>query len=142
MGTLHEIDMETKKIVDECYAHVKNLLIEALAEELLEKESINLPAIINIIGERPFPMKESLREYLTELTERERAAEEEKVKKQMEEEAKEEAEADEVDAAEADLSKASEDTAEEAKTEDKTEDKPADDATKEAAEDKKEGEDK
>lgn len=145
--TLHEIDMETKKIVDDCYAHVKNLLtekkdlIEALAEELLEKESINLPAIINIIGERPFPMKESLKEYLTELTDRERAAEEEKVKKQMEEDAKEEAD-EEVDAAEPDLSKASEDTTEEAKTEDKSEEKPADDATKEATEDKKEGEDK
>jgi len=85
-ATLYEIDMETKRIVDECYANVKNLLtekkhlIEALAEELLEKESINLPQIINIIGERPFPMKESLREYLTELTDRERQAEELKVK--------------------------------------------------------------
>ena len=140
--TLYEIDMETKRIVDECYANVKNLLeskkdlIEALAEELLEKESINLPQIIKIIGERPFPMKESLKEYLSELTDRERQAAEEKAKKQEEEDAKEE-----VDAAEPDLSKASEDTAEEAKTEEK----PENDATKEETEDKKEekeGEDK
>merc|ERR1712187_1030266 len=89
--TNYEIDMETKRIVDECYARVKELLeskrdlIEALAEELLEKESINLPQIIKIIGERPFPMKESMKEYLSELSERERQEEEEKVKKQMEE---------------------------------------------------------
>ena len=38
-----------------------------LAELLLEKESINLPMIMKVLGERPFPMKESLKEYLTEL---------------------------------------------------------------------------
>jgi hypothetical protein len=38
-----------------------------LAEELLAKESINLPQIIKVLGDRPFPMKESLREYLVEL---------------------------------------------------------------------------
>ena len=44
--------------------------IYSLAEELLAKESIGLPDIIRILGDRPFPMKESLREYLTELMER------------------------------------------------------------------------
>ena len=68
--TNYEIDMEVKRIVDECYANVKNLLedkrelIENLAEELLEHESINLPQIIKVLGDRPFPMKESLKEYL------------------------------------------------------------------------------
>ena len=31
---------------------------------MLEKESINLPEIIAVLGERPFPMKESLKDYL------------------------------------------------------------------------------
>jgi hypothetical protein len=39
-------------------------LIEGLAEELLAKESIGLPDIIRILGERPYPLKESLKEYL------------------------------------------------------------------------------
>ena len=43
-----------------------------LAEELLAKESINLPQIIKVLGDRPFPMKESLREYLQELETRQR----------------------------------------------------------------------
>lgn len=95
--TNHEIDMEVKRIVDECYANTKELLeskrhlIEALAEELLEHESINLPKIIKVLGDRPFPMKESLKEYLSELTDRERKDAEEKAKK---------AEDDEVNAAE------------------------------------------
>ena len=42
-----------------------------LAEELLAKESINLPAIIKVLGDRPFPLKESVREYLEELETRE-----------------------------------------------------------------------
>ena len=41
-----------------------------LAEELLAKESIGLPDIIRILGERPFPMKETVKEYLQELMER------------------------------------------------------------------------
>lgn len=68
--TTHEIDVEVKKIVDDCYARTKELLlskkdlIENLAEELLVHESMNLPKIINVLGDRPFPMKESVKEYL------------------------------------------------------------------------------
>jgi len=71
--TNYEIDCEVKRIVDDCYANTKELLeskrdlIESLAEVLLEKESINLPTIMKILGERPFPMKESLKAYLMEL---------------------------------------------------------------------------
>ena len=63
-------------MVDECYAQTKALLeskrelIEKLAESLLEKESINLPEIIKVLGDRPFPMKETLRDYLEELNKR------------------------------------------------------------------------
>lgn len=49
----------------------KKELIENLAESLLEHESMNLPKIIKVLGNRPFPMKESMREYLEELESRE-----------------------------------------------------------------------
>jgi hypothetical protein len=41
-----------------------------LAEELLEKETLSLPEIVEIMGPRPFPMKESIAEYLQELKDR------------------------------------------------------------------------
>jgi len=41
-----------------------------LAELLLKKESINLPDIVDTLGDRPFPMKETMRQYLEELRER------------------------------------------------------------------------
>jgi len=76
--TNHEIDLEVKKLVDECYARTKELLLSKkelignLAEELLVHESMNLPKIIKVLGERPFPMKESMKEYLQELENREK----------------------------------------------------------------------
>ena len=45
-------------------------MIHDLAEELLRKESITLPDILRILGDRPFPLKESVREYLVELEDR------------------------------------------------------------------------
>ena len=68
--TAAEIDFEVKKIVDDCYSETKALLeskrdlIEQLAKELLEHESINLPQIMKVLGERPYPLKESIKEYL------------------------------------------------------------------------------
>ena len=61
----------------QCYQRTRELLeprkhlIENLAEELLAKESIGLPDILKILGERPFPMKETVKEYLQELMDRE-----------------------------------------------------------------------
>lgn len=84
-STNQMIDEEVKSIVDECYARTEKLLedkkhlIESLAEELLEKESLNLPMIIKILGDRPFEMKESVRDYLNELNTR--AVKEEEAKK-------------------------------------------------------------
>lgn len=46
-------------------------LLVRLAHELLDKESINLPQIIKILGDRPFEMKQSVRDYLQELETRE-----------------------------------------------------------------------
>lgn len=48
----------------------KKDLIDKLAERLLEKETIALPDIVDVLGPRPFPMKKSLLDYLEELKER------------------------------------------------------------------------
>ena len=39
----------------------------------MAKETISLPDIVRILGDRPFPMKETLKEYLKEMTERQEA---------------------------------------------------------------------
>jgi len=43
----------------------------------LAKESIALPDLVRILGDRPFPLKETIREYLEELRERNTKTEEE-----------------------------------------------------------------
>lgn len=48
-----------------------------MAEELLSKESITLPDIVRILGDRPYPLKETVREYLEELKERKEKEDEE-----------------------------------------------------------------
>jgi hypothetical protein len=53
----------------------------------LEKETLSLPDIVEVMGPRPFEMKESLKEYLSELKERAEAdaqltAEEKEAEKQ------------------------------------------------------------
>lgn len=67
------IDAEVRNIVDKCYLETKQLIeskrdvAEVLAKRLLEKEVITLPDIIECLGPRPFPMKETLRDYLEEI---------------------------------------------------------------------------
>ena len=56
---------------------------------MLAKESIGLPDIIRILGDRPFPMKETVREYLQEMMERKEKEDSEKVTTASEEEKKE-----------------------------------------------------
>ena len=41
-----------------------------LAEALLAKETLSLPDIVEILGPRPYPLKESIAQYLEELKER------------------------------------------------------------------------
>jgi hypothetical protein len=41
-----------------------------LAERLLEKETIALPDIVEVLGPRPYPQKQQLLDYLEELKER------------------------------------------------------------------------
>eukprot|EP00806_Schmidingerella_arcuata_P004408 Macronucleus_5000.p1 GENE.Macronucleus_5000~~Macronucleus_5000.p1 ORF type:complete len:180 (+),score=71.03 Macronucleus_5000:1-540(+) len=67
------IDQEIHRIVSERYASCKAILlenkekIEQLAEELLDKETLSLPDIVDILGPRPYPIKESVIEYMQEL---------------------------------------------------------------------------
>ena len=83
-----------------------------LAERLLEKESINLPEIIEVIGDRPFHMKESIRNYLNEMKEREAAEAEKKAAEEAEK-------AEDVDAAEQATSKEEEGSEAKVSSEDK-----------------------
>ena len=72
-----EIDEEIRSIVRDQYAQAKVILeekkslVEALANRLLEKETINLPDIIDVLGSRPGGMNETMTEYLGELREQE-----------------------------------------------------------------------
>ncbi len=41
--------------------------IENLAKELLEKETLDLIDILRILGERPFPLSDSMKDYMHEI---------------------------------------------------------------------------
>ena len=81
-----------------------SLIVYSLAEELLAKESIGLPDILRVLGERPYAMKDSVKEYLVEMQEREVQDEQKKTddaaaeKEKAETEAEEKAEAAETPA--------------------------------------------
>ena len=91
-----QIDEEIRSIVKEQYKLTKELLMEKkdmiqqLGDLLLEKETINLPDIISVLGERPYGMSESAQDYLTEMkedieNEAKAQAEEEKEDEELEE---------------------------------------------------------
>lgn len=109
-----EIDEEVRNLVREQYALTRDLLLEhkdkiqALGDQLLERETMNLPMIIDVLGQRPFGMSESLEQYLDELNQR-------KVKEEKDA-AEEVTEAldGEADAAQTELSKGLDDSAAEA----------------------------
>jgi len=74
--TAKMIDCAVSDIIREQYAVCHQLLtdnkqkIEELAERLLEKETIALPDIVEVLGPRPYPQKQQLLDYLEELKER------------------------------------------------------------------------
>ena len=45
-------------------------MVYSLGEQLLAKETLALPDIVDILGQRPYPLKASLMEYLQELRDR------------------------------------------------------------------------
>lgn len=68
-----EIDLECRVIIDRCAARCRQMVhehrdkIERLSEVLLEKETIDLRVIREVLGDRPFPSKSNFREYLQEM---------------------------------------------------------------------------
>merc|ERR1711871_1461871 len=68
--TAQAIDEEAKKMVDELYERTKDLLVakqgqvEAIAEELLVKETINHDDIVRLIGVRPFDGHKTYQEFV------------------------------------------------------------------------------
>jgi len=72
-----EMDEEVRRIVKEQYALTKELLLEhkdkiqALGDFLLEHETINLRQIIDVLGDRPYGMNETVEKYLSEMKKRE-----------------------------------------------------------------------
>lgn len=96
-----KIDKEVKQMIDAAYEETKQLLeskrnlVENLAKRLLEKEVVTLPDLIEILGERPWPLKENIREYLEEVKERAKEEQDAAAKEQderLEKEQKEEEE--------------------------------------------------
>lgn len=109
--------------------------IEELAELLLKKETLSLPDIVDTLGERPYAVKESVTEYLTELRARQDTVDEVR--------SEEEAKADAKRKAAIDATKFDPDAEEPAESEEKQEDAAAkaDDDSDAAAADKPDNED-
>eukprot|EP01017_Pseudomicrothorax_dubius_P003204 TRINITY_DN103_c0_g1_i2.p1 TRINITY_DN103_c0_g1~~TRINITY_DN103_c0_g1_i2.p1 ORF type:complete len:824 (-),score=282.95 TRINITY_DN103_c0_g1_i2:39-2471(-) len=69
-ATSRAIDEEVKRLVDECTERTRTLVktyrdkIEKLSSTLLEKETLDLTAIVDILGERPFPPRSNFKAYL------------------------------------------------------------------------------
>ncbi len=82
-----KIDEEVKIILDDCYITAREIIVKHkeklinLSEALLDKETLDLNDLIQILGERPFPMEEFMKDYLSEVNERKKIEEENKHKK-------------------------------------------------------------
>ena len=61
------------------FEHIQ-FFIYRLALELLKKETLSLPDIVDILGQRPYPLKETVAEYLKELRQRKDTEEDTTVK--------------------------------------------------------------
>ena len=68
--TAQIIDEEVRELIDSMYERTKDLLennmdkVSALAERLLEKETINVDDVVELIGPRPFPMPRSYADFM------------------------------------------------------------------------------
>ncbi|KAM3137743.1 hypothetical protein pb186bvf_010163 [Paramecium bursaria] len=69
-STNKKIDDEIKAIIDECTRRTRELVksrkddIKNLSEKLLEKETLDLQKIVEVLGERPFKPKSNYKAYL------------------------------------------------------------------------------
>jgi len=85
-----DIDLEIKSIIDECTERTRSVVrqyrdqIEKLSNTLLEKETLDLTAIIEILGQRPFAPKSNFKAYLEYKTQQEQEIEAIKEKEEEE----------------------------------------------------------
>lgn len=95
-STSQAIDEEVRKLVDQAYQFVKNLLVEkrdaleVLAKELLEKEILFQADLEKLIGKRPYEKETSYQAYINRRSNEEAAIHEEVVKQTLEKDRKEE----------------------------------------------------
>jgi len=67
------IENEVNRIINDCAEQTRAMIlkhakdIENLAEELLIKETLDLMDIIRILGDRPFPLSDSMKDYMKEI---------------------------------------------------------------------------
>jgi len=85
-STSQAIDEEVRKLIDQAYQFVKNMLIEKrdaleiLAKELLEKEILFQSDLEKLIGKRPYEKETSYQAYINRRSNEEAAIHEEAVK--------------------------------------------------------------
>jgi hypothetical protein len=77
------IDSEVQKIINECAEKTREMIrkheneIRIVAEDLLDKETIDILDVIELIGERPFKMPKSMEAYINQTRERKKNKEKE-----------------------------------------------------------------
>ena len=85
-STSQAIDEEVRKLIDQAYQFVKNMLVEkrdaleVLAKELLEKEILFQSDLEKLIGKRPYEKETSYQAYINRRSNEEAAIHEEAVK--------------------------------------------------------------
>ena len=68
---IQDIDNEISKLTNECYDKAVALVkahkteIKKLSDEVLKKESVDLPVILDILGKRKFANEEAVKDYLS-----------------------------------------------------------------------------
>lgn len=89
-----KIDNEVQSIINECIDRTRETVrkykdeISKISEELLKKDTIDVLDIMELIGDRPYPMPKSMQAYIDETKNRKTKMEEER-KKEEEEKQKE-----------------------------------------------------
>ncbi len=96
----NKIDAEIARIIDSCVVEVRELIqankemIVKLSDKLLEKETLDILQIMDILGPRKYPLPEAVQNYITEvkLKDQEHKAKEEAKEKSNSQTAKDSAE--------------------------------------------------
>ncbi len=97
------IEAEVNKIINYCAERTRNIVsehkqqIEGLAKEVLEKETVDLIDILRILGDRPFPLTDSMKDYLREIEIRKKKVEESLKKEKEDAEKKDKEDTDKKD---------------------------------------------